>query len=166
MGLFLVYAHNASLPVAAHVVGNGLLHSIGLLVDAGGDAITAQAHPSKGYNLHRWLENETALYKFQCGMPWCQQRAMTGKCHCKGNFWLACGSYNEKSVLVSIAIGGSLPLFQTFLSSFKWNSQDIGKSLAGILHSGRNRSVIQELLALHPDPNAIYNRDTILEFAV
>ncbi|KAJ4859894.1 ankyrin repeats (3 copies) domain-containing protein [Trichoderma breve] len=165
MGLFLVHAHNLSLPAAAHVVGNGFLHSIGLLLDAGGDAITAQAHLSEYYNLHEWLKNETVPDRFIGSMDWCAQRAMTGKCHCKGNFWLACGSCNEKSVLVTIANGGSLPLFQTFLSSFKWSSQDIGKALVAVLDSRRNRSVIQELLALHPDPNAIYKGKTILESA-
>lgn len=165
MGLFLVHAHNLSLPAAAHVVGNGLLHSIGLLLDAGGDAITAQAHLTKYYNLRQRLENETVPDRFLEGGNWCAQRAMTGKCHCKGNFWLACGSDNEKSVLASIAIWSNLPLFQTFLSSFKWSSQDIGKSLVAVLNSRRNRSVIEELLALHPDPNAIYKGETILESA-
>ncbi|KAK0758233.1 hypothetical protein N5P37_009535 [Trichoderma harzianum] len=165
MGLFLVHAHNLSLPAAAHVVGNGLLHSIGLLLDAGGDAITARTHLRQYYDLHQWLKNETVPDRFIGGMDGCAQREMTGKCRCKGNFWLACDSYNEKSVLVSIAIWGSLPLFQTFLSSFKWSSQDIGNSLAAVLDSRRNRSVIQELLALHPDPNAIYKGDTILESA-
>ncbi|KAK4060934.1 hypothetical protein Trihar35433_9859 [Trichoderma harzianum] len=165
MGLFLVHAHNLSLLAAAHVVGNGLLHSICLLLDVGGDAITARTHLSEDYNLNQCLKKETVPNRFLEGGDWCAQRAMTGKCHCKGNFWLACGSYNEKSVLVSIAISGSLPLFQTFLSSFEWSSQDIGKSIAAVLDSSGDRSVIQELLALHPDPNAIYKGDTILEFA-
>ncbi|KAL6793085.1 ankyrin repeat-containing domain protein [Trichoderma sp. SZMC 28012] len=165
MGLFLVHAHNLSLPAAAHVVGDGPLHSIGLLLDAGGDAITTRTHLSEDYNLHQWLEDETIEDRFTAGEGWCKQRAMTGKCHCRSNFWLTCGSHNEKSVLVSIAIWGSLPLFQTFLSSFKWSSQDIGKSLAAVLDSRRNRSAIQELFALHPDPNAIYKGDTILESA-
>ncbi|KKO98859.1 ankyrin repeat protein [Trichoderma harzianum] len=166
MGLFLVHAHNFSLPAAAHVVGDGLLHSIGLLLDAGGDAITARTHVGEYYNLHQCLKRETVPDRFMGGQGWGEQRAMTGKCHCKGNFWFACGSCNEKSVLASIAISGSPALFQTFLSSFKWSSQDIGKSLAAVLDSSTNRSVIQELLALHPDPNAIYKGDTVLEFAV
>lgn len=165
MGLFLVHAHNLSLPSAAHVVGNGLLHSICLLLDAGGDAMTTRTHLREYYNLHQWLKNEIVPERFIGSMTWCAQRAMTGKCHCKGNFWLACGSYNEKSVLVTIAKWGSLPLFQTFLSSFKWSSQDIGKSLVAVLNSRRNRSVIEELLALHPDPYAIYKGETILESA-
>ncbi|OPB46160.1 hypothetical protein A0O28_0062810 [Trichoderma guizhouense] len=165
VGLFSVFVRNLSLPVAVHVVGNGLLHSIGLLLDAAGDAITARAHLLGNYKLHQFLENDTIPNRLIWGHSWCEKRAMTGKCHCKGNFWLACDSDDEKSVLASVAIWGSLPLFQTFLSSFKWSSQDIGKSLAAVLDSRRNRSVIQELLALHPDPNAIYKGDTILEFA-